>query len=142
MRRSFPVVPLAAMIALAGCTKSSGVTAGGAPQLSARAMPAGVTAALIARGDSLFNTGSCQRCHGQKGIGARNGPSLVAGPWVQVTGRFEEIVTIITTGVPRTAIKDASRPFPMNPRGGPMNLTDDQVKTVAAYVWSISRDKR
>jgi mono/diheme cytochrome c family protein len=138
--RSFLVAPLVAVVAVAGCSKASGVSAGGAPQL--RAMPSGVSAALIARGDSIFNTGSCQRCHGQKGVGARNGPSLVAGPWVQIAGRYEEIVTIVTTGVPKAAIKDIARPFPMNPRGGPMNLTDEQVKSVAAYVWSISRDKR
>ena len=139
-RRSFHVAPLVAVLALAGCAKASGVSAGGAPQLNA--MPSGVSAALIARGDSLFNTGSCQRCHGQKGIGARNGPSLVAGPWVQIAGRYEELVTIVTTGVPKASFKDATRPFPMGARGGPMNLNDDQIKSVAAYVWSISRDKR
>ena len=105
-------------------------------------MPAGVTPASIAMGDSIFNAGACQRCHGQKGIGAQNGPSLVAGPWLQSTGKYEEIVATITTGVPRTALKDQTRRFPMNPRGGPMNLDDDQVKAVAAYVYSISRDRK
>jgi mono/diheme cytochrome c family protein len=66
----------------------------------------------------------------------------VSGPWLHSTGKFEEIVATITTGVPRASIKDAARRFPMNGRGGPMNLNDDQVKAVAAYVWSISRDKK
>ena len=125
MRRSLLLAPLAAALAPSGPV-----------------MPAGVTPASIAMGDSIFNAGACQRCHGQKGIGAQNGPSLVAGPWLQSTGKYEEIVATITTGVPRTALKDQTRRFPMNPRGGPMNLNDDQVKAVAAYVYSISRDRK
>jgi mono/diheme cytochrome c family protein len=93
-------------------------------------------------GDSIFNTGACQRCHGLKAVGAQNGPSLVAGPWLHSTGKFEEIAAVITTGVARTALNDQTRRFPMNPRGGPMNLSDDQVNAVAAYVYSISRDRR
>jgi mono/diheme cytochrome c family protein len=93
-------------------------------------------------GDSIFHAGACQRCHGQKGVGANNGPSLVAGPWLHHTGKYEEIVGTITNGIPATEIKEASHRFPMRPRGGPMNLDDDQVKAVAAYVWSISREKK
>ena len=126
---------------LVGCSTVT-TSAGSAPAPSGPVMPAGVTPASIAMGDSIFNAGACQRCHGQKGIGAQNGPSLVAGPWLQSTGKYEEIVATITTGVPRTALKDQTRRFPMNPRGGPMNLNDDQVKAVAAYVYSISRDRK
>lgn len=140
MRLSLLATPLLAVLLLAGCSKSKPVVAA-APVPKGPVMPAGVTPASIALGDSLFNTGACQRCHGQKGVGAQNGPSLVAGPWLHSTGKFEEIVSTITTGVPRTALKDATRRFPMNPRGGPMNLNDDQVKAVAAYVYSISRDR-
>ncbi len=108
----------------------------------APALPAGVSTALVAEGDSLFNNGACVRCHGARGVGGENAPSLVAGPWLHVGGNFDEIVTLVTTGVPRSALKDTSRRFAMNPRGGPMKLTDAQVRAVAAYVWSISRDKR
>jgi len=105
------------------------------------ARPAAVTDAAIALGDSIYHSGGCQRCHGQKGAGANNGPSLVSGPWVQHDGSYEAIVATITNGVPRDKVKDASRRFPMGPRGGPMNLDDAQVQAVAAYVWSISRAK-
>ncbi len=97
--------------------------------------------AMVAHGDSLFNTGACQRCHGAKGVGGQNAPSLVTGPWLHHSGSYDEIVATITTGIARPALKDSTRRFPMNPRGGPMNLTDEQVRDVAAYVWSISRDK-
>lgn len=103
--------------------------------------PADVTDAAIAIGDSIYHSGGCQRCHGQKGVGANNGPSLVSGAWVQQAGSFDELVATITTGVPREKVKDTSRRFPMGPRGGPMNLDDAQVRAVAAYVWSISRAK-
>jgi mono/diheme cytochrome c family protein len=140
MRRSLLLAPLVAALMLAGCAKASTSAA----VSSGPVMPAGVTPANIAMGDSIFNTtgAPCQRCHGQKGIGAQNGPSLVTGPWLQSTGKYEEIVATITTGVPRTALKDQTRRFPMNPRGGPMNLNDDQVKAVAAYVYSLSRDRK
>lgn len=142
MRRSPFVALLLAGIVTVGCAKASGTEAASAPAPSAPTTPAGVTPASIAMGDSIYHSGGCQRCHGQKGVGATNGPSLVAGPWIHSTGKFEEIVATITTGVPRTSVKDATRRFPMNPRGGPMNLTDEQVTAVAAYVWSISRDKK
>ena len=101
-------------------------------------MPAGVTAQMITLGDSLFNNGACQRCHGKLGVGAANGPALNDATWLQISGSYDEIVKVITTGVPRAAIKDSTHRFQMNPRGGPMNLTDDQVKAVAAYVYSLS----
>ncbi len=127
---------LVCLTSLVACGRAASVETAAGP-----AYPAGVTAALVARGDSLFNSGSCQRCHGARGVGAQNGPSLVSGAWLHHRGTPEEIAATITTGVPRAALKDTSRRFPMNPRGGPMNLTDDQVKAVAAYVWSISRAK-
>lgn len=138
MRRFVPVVLL-----LTAC----GGGAGSAAASGAAAAPAAVRApsptelAAIARGDSLFNAGACQRCHGQKGVGAQNGPSLVSGPWLHADGTAASIAAVITNGVPREAIKDTTRRFPMRGRGGPMNLTDAQVQDLAAYVVSISRGK-
>jgi mono/diheme cytochrome c family protein len=142
MRRTLVVAPLLAVFVFAACSQATTVAGAGAAVASVSAMPAGITPASIAIGDSIYASGGCQRCHGVKGVGAQNGPSLVAGAWLHSTGKYEEIVTTITNGVPRTALKDQTRRFPMNPRGGPMNLDDDQVKAVAAYVYSISRDKQ
>lgn len=101
--------------------------------------PPQVTPVSVALGDSLFNTGACQRCHGKGGIGAQNAPALDRKKWLQLkTGSYEEIVKIIIEGVPQAAIKDASHRFAMRPRGGNMNLTDPQVQAVAAYVWSLT----
>ena len=74
-------------------------------------------------------------------MGAQNGPSLVSGQWLHVDGSQAAIATLITTGVPREAVKDSTRRFAMRARGGPMNLTDAQVQDMANYVVSISRGK-
>ncbi|MEI2718588.1 MAG: c-type cytochrome [Gemmatimonadales bacterium] len=147
--RLLPLVAFVATATLAAACSSSTPAPSTAPRASAApaapappARPPEVTAAAIAEGDSLYAAGSCSRCHGPKGVGTPRAPSLVTGPWLQHKGGYAEIVATIANGVPRTAIKDTTHRFPMNPRGGPMNLTDPQVKSLAAYVWSISRDKR
>jgi mono/diheme cytochrome c family protein len=73
------------------------------------------------------------------GVGGQNGPALTDTTWLQISGRLDEIVRVIRDGVPATAIKNAAHRFPMNPRGGPMNLTDAQIRSVAAYVFMLTR---
>jgi mono/diheme cytochrome c family protein len=141
MRRSL-LLAAAVFLTLVACNKGSGAEAGAAPAPSGSVLPAAVTPANIALGDSIYHNGACQRCHGQKGVGAQNGPSLVTTAWLHGDGSFDAIAATITNGVLRTAIKDPSRRFQMNPRGGPMNLNEAQVQAVAAYVYSISREKR
>ena len=142
MSRFRPLSVVVALVAIGtACSSSAGSTTVAAAAPVALRGPSAAELASIARGDSLFNAGGCQRCHGQAGIGAQNGPSLVAGKWLHVDGTAAQIAALITAGVAREQITDASRRFPMRPRGGPMNLTDEQVGDVAAYVVSISRAK-
>ena len=120
---------IAAVLVLSACQ-----TFGGSPK-----RPTLVTTANITLGDSLFNNGACQRCHGKGGVGAANAPALDGKTWLQLkTGSYDEIVKIITDGVPQAAIKVPTHRFNMRARGGPMNLTDPQVQAVAAYVWTLS----
>jgi mono/diheme cytochrome c family protein len=101
--------------------------------------PALVTTANVALGDSLFNYGTCQRCHGKGGVGATNAPALDGKKWLQLkSGSYEEIVNVITNGVAKEAIKDPAHKFAMRGRGGPANYTDAQVQALAAYVWTLS----
>lgn len=102
---------------------------------------ASLDAKLVAEGDSIFAAISCSRCHGAKGVGGANGPSLVAGPWLHINGSLDDITRIIISGVPREQLKGEGRTRAMNPRGGPANLTDAQARAVATYVYSISRAK-
>ena len=110
-------------------------------------MPAGVTTQLIAQGDSIYNSPtpqgqpmSCARCHGAKGDGGQNGPSLTTGPWLHGGRDPANLARIITNGLPRDSIA-ATRRFAMNARGGPANLGDAQIRALAAYIWSISANK-
>ena len=123
---------------LVGCGGTGSGTQAPAPD-SGPKLPTGVTMAMITQGDSIFNTASCQRCHGKGGIGAQNGPALAAGNWQHGSGSFDDIVKTISSGVTKEEMKDQTRRFPMRARGGVQPLlTDEQVKAVAAYVWSIS----
>lgn len=145
LRHLTPALLISGAALLAACSRAvpstSPAMAAGAANNAAPAMPEGVTPPLIALGDSLFNSGSCQRCHGNGGVGGENGPSLKTGSWLHADGSFDALVRVITAGVPREALKDSTR-RPMRGRGGPMNLTDENVRAVSAYVWSISRDKK
>ena len=114
----------------------SGPAAKAAP---ASKLPEGVTAAMVALGDSLFNNATCQRCHGKGAAGGANAPSLVRTTWDHGSGSYDDIVKTIMTGVTKEQLKDPTRPFAMRARGGGTTpLTDDQVKAVAAYVYSLN----
>lgn len=126
-----------ALAVLAGCSRGGSAAEPPAPAMSSTGLPPGVTAAMIAVGDSIFHKGSCQRCHGMDAKGTTRAPDLTDNTWSQIAGTYGEIVEIITTGVPKAKIKMAGAPFGMNPRGG-SNLSDDQIRSVAAYVHGLS----
>ena len=99
--------------------------------------PAGVTPAAIAQGDSIFHSkGNCYACHGANAQGAV-GPNLTDAEWLHSDGSYDAIVKQITTGVPQAESKSG---IPMPPKGG-SSITDDEVKAVAAYVYSLSHKK-
>jgi mono/diheme cytochrome c family protein len=141
-----PAVALLAVVAFVACSKSQ---TGGAPSTSASpaasAAPARPAAAampftpmMVAEGDSLFHARNCKNCHGPDAKGAKNGPNLTSGPFLHMTGQYNEIVQIVTNGIPLDSIKDKSHVQPMRPRGGNPPLTDAQVKSIAAYVYTLS----
>ena len=123
--------------AVAPASNTAPTAAPAASPVAAR--PAQVTDEMVAQGRAIFNGGSCTKCHGPNGTGGQFGPNLSAGKWTHISGGYDEIVRLVTTGVPKAEVKDPSHPYAMNPRGGMTPpLTDDQVKAVAAYVWTIS----
>jgi len=77
--------------------------------------------------------GTCAGCHGSDANGSPQGPSLVAGKWLNTDGTFAGLRRTNTDGVPKP--KTSSPPMP--PRGG-APLSDADVADVAAYVWAIS----
>jgi mono/diheme cytochrome c family protein len=107
---------------------------------AAAAKPAGggpMSPQLIALGDSIFHGqvggGTCTACHGQDAKGTAIAPDLTDQQWINGDGSYDFIVNTVTNGVP----KPKQHPAPMPPKGG-APLTDDQVKAVAAYVYSLS----
>ena len=105
----------------------------GATPAAAQA-PAGLTPAAIAQGDSIFHSkGNCYACHGSNAQGAV-GPNLTDAEWIHSDGSYDAIVKQVTTGVPKEESKSG---IPMPPKGG-SSITDDEVKAVAAYVYSLS----
>jgi mono/diheme cytochrome c family protein len=136
-------ISLFALVAAAACSSQAASSATASPQpqaaMAVAALPAGVTNAMVALGDSIFHKASCQRCHGMDAKGTDRGPDLTDATWAQISGSYPEIVKVITEGVPKDKIKMPGAPFAMRPKGG-VNppLTDDQVNAVAAYVYTIS----
>ena len=98
-------------------------------------LPAGVTAEMVAEGNTLFHgAGICFTCHGQNATGVTGlGPALNDGEWLHSDGSYEAIVNQIMSGVTATASKSG---VAMPAKGG-SPITDDQVKAVAAYVYSL-----
>lgn len=100
-------------------------------------LPEGVTAAMVEEGKGIYNgAGICMSCHGAAGEGIPNlGADLTDDEWIHVDGSYEQIVENIMTGV---TAQESSSGVPMPAKGGTA-ITDDQVKAVAAYVWTLSQ---
>lgn len=104
------------------------------------ATPESVTPEQILAGSNLYNGGTCIFCHAiaGKGSGTR-GPDLSDVEWLHSQGDLDGILQTILAGVPQQSIKAVKpRPFPMNPKGG-LNVPDEQIANVAAYVWALSQ---
>jgi mono/diheme cytochrome c family protein len=99
-------------------------------------LPAGVTAEMVAEGNTLFHSGQgiCFTCHGQNGTGVTGlGPALNDAEWLHSDGSYDAIVAQIMKGVTATESKSG---VAMPAKGGSA-ITDEQVKAVAAYVYSL-----
>jgi len=102
-------------------------------------LPTGVTAAMVGEGQKLYaGAGICGACHGPDGKGVQGlGANLTDTTWLHSDGSYEAIVRQVLQGV--TADKSTSG-VAMPPKGG-SQLTETQVRAVAAYVWTLGRPK-
>ena len=103
-----------------------------AARIVATNLPAGITQAMVDAGQDNFGT-VCASCHGQGGVGSPAAPALNDAQWLNITGQYPEIVTIINNGVA------APKQYPgiMPPKGGG-SFDDQQVAAIAAYVYALS----
>lgn len=99
-------------------------------------LPAGVTKEMIAKGKTVYaGAGICSSCHGPNGGGIPNlGANLTDGEWLHSDGSFDGITKTVMAGV---TAQESSSGVPMPAKGG-TNISDDDVKAVSAYVWSLS----
>jgi cbb3-type cytochrome c oxidase subunit III len=105
----------------------------GASPAAAQAAPA-PSPALIAKGDTIFHkTGLCYACHGSNAQGAV-GPNLTDAEWIHGDGSVEMIAATVTSGIPKEKAKTG---IMMPPKGG-STISDEEVRAVAAYVYSLS----
>lgn len=113
---------------------------GGTTAVAVGDLPSGVTQQMVAEGQQVFSgPGICISCHGPDASGTPLAPNLRDNEWLWVsntsdpTAMYNEIVTRVREGVPTPK----THPSPMPPMGG-AQLTEDQVRAVAAYVYSLS----
>jgi mono/diheme cytochrome c family protein len=93
---------------------------------------------MITKGRSVFSgRGTCFACHGADGRGAV-GPSLADSAWLHSDGDYAGIVSTITAGVSARASKSG---VVMPARGGSA-INDEELRAVAAYVWSLRFQQR
>jgi mono/diheme cytochrome c family protein len=106
----------------------------GATGAQAQGLPEGVTQAMADKGNEIYHkTGLCFACHGQDGKGLV-GPNLTDDVWLHSKGTYEEIVKQVLAGVTKEQSKSG---VPMPPKGG-STISDDDVKAVSAYVYTLS----
>jgi len=113
----------------------------GAASTAPLPVPPGSSAAAVALGQRVFvgqvGGAPCSGCHGSDGKGTPLGPDLTAGKWLWSDGSPRGIEKTIATGVPNP--KNYRSPMP--PMGG-AQLSPEQLKAVAAYVWALGHPKQ
>jgi mono/diheme cytochrome c family protein len=110
--------------------------AGGATQTAGQP-PQGATAEDVTAGQQIFtSTGNCYTCHGPDAKGTALAPNLTDSEWLNIDGTFAAIQQNVKTGVPQPKQHPAAMPA----MGG-ANLSDDQIRQVSAYVWSLGGGK-
>jgi glucose/arabinose dehydrogenase/mono/diheme cytochrome c family protein len=100
-------------------------------------VPEGATRDMVVLGERIYHgqveRAACTGCHGENGGGTPLGPALTGEKWVWSDGSYAGIAKTITEGVSQP--KEYRSPMPAM---GGAQLTPDQIKAVAAYVWSLS----
>lgn len=100
-------------------------------------LPPSVTPLMVRNGELLYaGPGMCTSCHGATGSGVANaGSDLTDSVWVHSDGSFEGILRLITSGV----LKDHSSTGAPMPERGASRLSENQLRAIAAYVWTFQR---
>lgn len=105
-----------------------------ATALNAQETPAGVTPEAVAAGAELYKSQGCAVCHGDDGKGKPGMTSdLTDAEWgFAAGGSFDALVAVVRDGL--TPAQTGGMPMPA---GTTKNFTDEQVKSLAAYIWQL-----
>ena len=100
--------------------------------------PSTITGAQLALGESIFQGqtagGICWTCHGSDAKGRLTvAPDLTDSLWLHSDGSYSAIIATIAAGVAKP--KESSSPMPP---GGGTPFSHEQLRAVAAYVYSLS----
>lgn len=119
---------------------ASFVLFGPAARANDKDVPEQVTTQRVTVGSEIFNNGPCVHCHAVAGHGTgRLAPNLSDAEWLHSEGDFKGILHTIFWGVQKDQFKALTpRKFEMNPKGN-LNLDKEQIASLAAYVWTLSR---
>jgi glucose/arabinose dehydrogenase/mono/diheme cytochrome c family protein len=113
-----------------GIHPDAGQAAAGLP------VPPGSSSQQVALGARVFEGkvggATCAGCHGSDGKGSGIGADLTAGTWLWSDGSVSGIEQTITQGVPHPKQHNGVMP----PMGG-VQLSQNDLKAVAAYVWAL-----
>ena len=102
-------------------------------------LPSGMTLDMIRQGDSLFRgKGGCVTCHGQEANGMPDMGSSLTGGLLFIPPQWGVIDSVIQTGIPEPLTRTTNA---MPARGASSNLTPQESRLIAAYVWAISQTK-
>ena len=117
-----------------GLILSCAVTSQTRPVDVHRPLPDGITAQMISQGNALFHgSGRCVNCHGKNGSGSFLAPALNDAKRLNLqTASYDEIISLIRAGVQKPKRHLVSMP----PFGG-ANLSDEELRGVAAYVFTL-----
>ena len=119
-----------------GLQPNAGAQAG-AQESANLPVPRGATRSMVELGDRVYHgqvaAATCAGCHGNEGQGTPLGPDLRSGKWVWSNGSLSGIERTIRDGV----LKPKNYRSPMPPMGG-AQLTRQQLRAVATYVWALS----
>lgn len=102
-------------------------------------LPSGMTLSMLRQGDSLFRgKGGCVTCHGQEAQGMPDMGSALTGGLLFIPPQWKAIDSVIQAGIPEPLTRTS---IAMPARGAQSDLTPQESRVIAAYVWAISQTK-